>query len=132
MILTGCPNIRLTGHKMSDKDKMSKRGDKMSVIFKNECEKLNIEFDTKNVKKIDPKTKNVLWSSDVAFPTTVDGFVRLMGEKRSLDFLVDKTSIWLRSQNDPRRATQSIEIDGKTYTKSELIEIAKRALAEKM
>lgn len=104
----------------------------MRAIFENECEKLNIEFETKNVKKIDPKTKNVIWSSDVAFPNTVDGFVELLGEKRSHDFLVDKTSIWLRSQNDPRRATSATVIDGKSYTKSELIEIAKQALAEKM
>ena len=103
-----------------------------NVIFKAECEKLNIEFETKNVKKFDPKTKNVIWSNDVAFPSTVDGFVQLMGEKRSHDFLIDKMSIWLRSQNDPRKTSSSVEIemdDGnvKRFTKSELVELGKQA-----
>ena len=102
----------------------------MAAIFETKCTELNIDFTIETVDKTDPKTKDVIWSNDVAMPDTSAGFVELMGEDRVHSFLVDKTKIWLRSQNDPRKAVTKIDPD--TYAKnqgfanmSELIEAAK-------
>ena len=101
-----------------------------NVIFEEKCSELGIDYDIETIVKKDPKI-GVIWECDVAFPNSVAGFVALLSEEACLSMLVDKTSITLRAQNDPRRA-KGIEIDGMTYTKAELIELGKQAAREKM
>ena len=95
----------------------------MNAIFKTECENKNIEFTIVDVKKIDPKSKEIVWEQNVAIPNTVNGFVELMGEDRTHSFLVDKTKIWLRSQNDPRKPDNGyVTIDGEKISKDDIRE----------
>lgn len=94
----------------------------MSAIFEDKCKELGVKFDVVVVKKTDPKSKSEIWSSPVAFPSTVEGFVKLIGENRAHYFLVDKTSIWLRAQHDPRKPERTITIDGVKVTEEELRE----------
>ena len=106
------------------------------AIFEKSLIDLEIPYSIEMVKKTDPKTRSIIWSANVAYPTKSDGFTKLMGEERTRAFLVSATSIWLRSQNDPRRTSGVVEIkmnDGTTrsFTKAELIELGKQALREK-
>jgi len=96
------------------------------AIYESKCVELGIDYEVNKVKKTDPSQKDVegkpmvVWSQDVAFPKTTQGFIDLFGDEECHNMLIDKVSIKLRASFDPRKPEKSITIDGHKYTQSEI------------
>jgi hypothetical protein len=97
-------------------------GDIMSAIFEQKCVELEIDYEIETVKKYDPKSKQVVWSNDVAFPLNSNGWIKLVGDESVTAMCIDKTKIMLRSQNDPRKPEKTFTIDGVKITVDEMRE----------
>ena len=108
------------------------------VIFEERCIDLGIKYEIKNVKKYDPKTRTTIWNERVAFPIDTDGFKLLLSDRICRMMLMDKLSIVLRAQNDPRKGASMIEKQnefarGHGFNSfDEMIELAKVAKAAKL